>query len=90
MKKLLFILFVLFTINLSAQEQPIEPVRIDSIQIYRPLPEKDLIETVILIPYFEKALNRLSKKYKSDQFVIKVYYSDGVSQTTILTKRKNK
>jgi len=88
MRTILLSLFVLFTVNLSAQEQPTQPVKIDSIQIYRPLPEKDLIETVILIPYFEKALNRLSKKYKSNQFVVKVYYSDGVNQTTILTKKE--
>lgn len=85
-------LFLTFALLFSAVVFAQEPV-LDSIEIYTPMPNPILVETMYDFENFYTELTALSDKTGEMRFVIKYYYketADGPQKTDVRVLARNK
>lgn len=87
--KNLFLSLALLVSSIAFAQQPV----LDSIQIYTPQPNAELVETMYDVEDFYKELTELSDKTGEMTFVIKYFYKeteDGPQLVKVRTLTRNK
>ena len=81
MKKIVFLMVMMISLIGYSQKN-----LIDSVQIYRVMPHGDFLETVYDFDLMGTRMDALSKVYKENQFLVKIYYKEHYDEFGVETE----